>query len=242
MSKIKKEGLTDAAAMPSDKNTNYNNNNTNIKKQSTKGRGRHRNFATVIYPESAPDGWLQMLEDSHIAALLSPLHDQDMNPTGEPKKPHWHLLLMYDGVKTDEQAQVFIQSLGGVGCEVVQNIRGYARYLIHADNPEKAQYSSSSVRAFAGADFDGITHLPTDDVKTIKEMCAYIRKNQVRSFAQFADICAESYDDWYRALVMKCSYFIKEYIKSLTWEECGGGAAICNGEVNDEDEENRSDS
>ena len=64
----------------------------------------------------------------------------------------------------------------------------------------------------------------------------------MRSFAQFADICAENYDDWYRALVMKCSYFIKEYIKSLTWEECGGGAAICSEVDNESETEERSDS
>ena len=27
----------------------------------TKGSGRTRNYATVVYPESAPDGWLDLL-------------------------------------------------------------------------------------------------------------------------------------------------------------------------------------
>lgn len=80
------------------------------------------------------------------------------------------MLIMFAGVKTQEQAQAVISAIGGVGCESVSTVRGYARYLVHADNPEKAQYSKSDVRAFSGADYDAITHLPTDDVKMIREM------------------------------------------------------------------------
>lgn len=222
--------------------SSQNDNSTKKKTASTAGRGRCRNFATVLYPESAIENWMQILDDMHVAAFVSPLHDKDINPGGEPKKAHWHILFMFDSVKTRTQAEEIVKKLGGVGCENVVNIRGYARYLCHMDNPEKAQYSVTAVRSFAGADFDSVTHLPTDDIQTIKEMCQFIRKNQIRGFAQFADICADKYDDWYRSLVTRSSYFIKEYIKSMTWEECGGGAAICSGEVNDEEECERSDS
>lgn len=197
-----------------------NNSNTKTTKSSTttKGRGRVRNFATVVYPESAPENWLEVLDGLHVPAFVSPLHDKDVNPNGSPKKAHWHVLIMFAGVKTQEQAQAVISAIGGVGCESVSTVRGYARYLVHADNPEKAQYSKSDVRAFSGADYDAITHLPTDDVKMIREMMEYIRVNQVTGFAMFADICARDHEDWFRALVTKSAYFIKEYIKSLTWE------------------------
>lgn len=33
-----------------------------------------------------------------------------------------------------------------------------------------------------------------------------------------AVICANGHEDWFRALVTRSAYFIKEYIKSLTWE------------------------
>ena len=197
-----------------------NNSNTKTTKSSTttKGRGRVRNFATVVYPESAPENWLETLDGLHVPAFVSPLHDKDVNPNGSPKKAHWHVLIMFAGVKTQEQAQAVISAIGGVGCESVSTVRGYARYLVHADNPEKAQYSKSDVKAFSGADYDAITHLPTDDVKMIREMMEYIRVNQVTGFAMFADICARDHEDWFRALVTKSAYFIKEYIKSLTWE------------------------
>lgn len=219
MSEKRQEEKVSAKTSPSSINEVYNNNNTKTAKPSTaKGRGRTRNFATVVYPESAPENWLEVLDGLHVPAFVSPLHDKDINPDGSPKKPHWHVLIMFASVKTREQAQAVIDAIGGVGCESVSTVRGYARYLVHADNPEKAQYSKSDVRAFSGADYDAITHLPTDDVKMIREMMEFIRANQIASFALFADICANGHEDWFRALVTKSAYFIKEYIKSLTWE------------------------
>ena len=219
MNEKRKEENASAKASPSSISEVYNNNNTKPTKPSTtKGRGRTRNFATVVYPESAPESWLETLDGLHVPAFVSPLHDKDVNPDGSPKKPHWHVLIMFASVKTREQAQTVIDAIGGVGCESVSTVRGYARYLVHADNPEKAQYSKSDVRAFSGADYDAITHLPTDDVKMVREMMEYIRVNHITSFAQFADVCAVEHEEWFRALVTKSTYFIKEYIKSLTWE------------------------
>ena len=38
------------------------------------GRGRTRNFATVIYPESAPENWQDILVEQFVPAFISPLH------------------------------------------------------------------------------------------------------------------------------------------------------------------------
>ena len=58
---------------------------------SNNGTGRTRSYATVVYPESAPD-FLERLNDLKVPCFVSPLHDKDFNPTGEPKKPHYHVL------------------------------------------------------------------------------------------------------------------------------------------------------
>ena len=96
---------------------------------------RFRNFATIVYPESAPADWQNILADLKIPCLISPLHDRDFNPTGEPKKPHFHVLLTFEGKKSVEQIKELIRPFCGVGVEVVQSIRGYTRYLCHLDNP-----------------------------------------------------------------------------------------------------------
>lgn len=179
---------------------------------------RTRNYACVVYPESAPDDWLERLSDLHICALVSPLHDKDVNPDGEPKKAHYHVLLMFESVKTQAQADEVIKKIGGVGHENVGSSRGYARYLIHMDNPEKYQYPACDVRAFGGADFDAIIHLPTDDTRMIKDIIVFIRNNHIHSFARLVDVCMDNNEDWF-VLLTRNSYFIKEYIKTLAWEE-----------------------
>ena len=103
---------------------------------------RARNYACVVYPDSAPTNWQDILSGHCVPAFISPLHDKDFNVTGEPKKPHYHVVLMFDGKKSVNQVTEIFQSFGGVGCEVVKSIRGYSRYLCHLDNPEKAQYNT----------------------------------------------------------------------------------------------------
>ena len=52
-----------------------------------------------------------------VQAFVSPLHDSDKKDDGSLKKSHFHVLMMYDGVKTPEQAREIFESFGGVGCE-----------------------------------------------------------------------------------------------------------------------------
>ena len=63
---------------------------------------RIRNWATIVYPESAPDNWQEILKGQLVPAFISPLHDLDYDENGELKKEHYHILLLFGGVKTYE--------------------------------------------------------------------------------------------------------------------------------------------
>ena len=151
--------------------------------KNSSGKGRTRNYASVVYPESAPDNWQDILSEQFVPAFISPLHDNDFNPTGEVKKPHYHVVIMFDSVKTKDQAIEVFSKIGGVGCEVIQSIRGYARYLCHLDNPEKAQYSQELVRSLCGADYSSVIGLVTDKYKAIGEMIDFCREKNVYSYS-----------------------------------------------------------
>lgn len=168
----------------------------------TRGAGRSRTWAALVYPESAAEGWRETLEELHITGFISPLHDKDVNPDGTPKKAHYHVLLMWEGVKSAEQAKEVWDAIKAVPePRPVNSARGYARYLCHLDNPEKHQYSPADVVALGGADWEAVTHLPTDDYAAVKEMCQFIRKNKIYSFAAFFDLCMETYDEWANTLI-----------------------------------------
>ena len=183
---------------------------------------RVRNFATVVYPESAPENWQDILAEHCIPCFISPLHDKDLNPTGESKKPHYHVVLMFEGKKSISQVTEIFDSINGVGCEVVKSLRGYARYLCHLDNPEKAQYEPSDVRCIA-SDYIGTIGLAIDKYVAIGEMQDFCEQYDIVSFYALAKYARAHRQDWHRILCDCGSVFMREYLKSRKWsreEQC----------------------
>lgn len=177
---------------------------------------------TIVYPDSAPEDWFSILSGLKVDAFVSPLHDRDINPGGEPKKPHWHVLVMFDSVKTFEQAQELFSKINGVGCEKVNSVRGSARYLCHLDNPEKAQYSTKDVRPFGGADYHDICSLSSDRYAAISEMLEFCEDNDMVSFADLLLYCSRNRYDWFRVLCDGGGILVKEFLKSKVWARTNG--------------------
>lgn len=175
--------------------------------------GRTRIYATIVYPESAPEDWLDKLKSECVPAFVSPLHDQDINPDGEIKKPHYHVMVMFDGVKTIQQWDDFKSLFGGVGNEIVQSKRGYARYLCHLDNPEKYRYNVDDVICIAGADYPDVISRDSDKYATIRQMINFVRNNHITSYTDLMDHAMEFEPDWYRALCDNSSFVINTYIQ-----------------------------
>jgi hypothetical protein len=186
----------------------------------SRGAGRTRNFATVVYPESALENWVEILREQHIPAFISPLHE-DKNPDGTEKKPHYHVMIMFEGVKTDEQAKAVFSAINGVGLERINTLRGYARYLCHLDDPDtnKQRYNPEDVQCLCGADYFTTIGLPTDKFKAIREMRDFCRDNGVVSYMELFDYACDERQDWYRVLCENGTYVIKEYLKSKYWTE-----------------------
>lgn len=182
------------------------------------GKGRTRNYATMVYPESAPENWQTVIAESKIPVFISPLHDKDINPDGTPKKPHYHVLTSFDSVKTVDQAKEFFATFGGVGCEVVLSHRAYARYLCHLDNPEKARYDINDVVSYGGADYIATIGTAADKAAAIRDMLQFIEENDITCFADLCMYSSINRSDWFDCLINSGAYFIKEYIKSRTWK------------------------
>lgn len=179
---------------------------------------RTRNYVSIGYPESLKDGWRTILSEACVPCIVSPLHDKDINPDGEPKKAHYHIMVMYDQPKTPEQAQEFFDSIGAVKCQMVKNTRSQARYFCHLDNPEKHQYKILDVTQYAGADYQTIIDLPSDKFAVIAEMMDFCDSYDIHSFAELARYSRDNQEQWFRCLCSNGAMFMKEYLKSLTWE------------------------
>lgn len=186
---------------------------------------RGRNFATMVYPESAPENWREILAGYFIPAFISPLHDKDKNPTGEPKKPHHHVMLMFEGKKSDEQVREIFKTIGGVGLEKVDSMRGMARYFCHLDNPEKAQYSPSDVVSMNGCDYSYTIGIVADRYKAVREMIAFCKANQIVSYSELLEYASVEQDTWFRVLCDSGTIVMKEYLKSVSWGHRTGSTA-----------------
>jgi hypothetical protein len=184
-------------------------------KSSKKRETRYRNWWFVLYPESAPEDWKQRIDDLHIQYAISPLHDKDRNPDGELKKPHWHVILCYENVKTYEQIKEFTDSLNAPIPQAVNGLVGTVRYLIHKDNPDKYQYNKAEIIAGGGFDVaELLDRSPSDKRAIVKEIYEFIKTQDITEFYELTDYAFENNADWFEILMDGHTMVFDAVIKS----------------------------
>lgn len=179
---------------------------------------RTRNWISILYPESAVENWQDILSQSCVPSIVSPLHDKDINPDGEPKKPHYHVMLLFSGPKNLEQAQQVFDSIGAINCQPCTDTKAQARYFIHKDNPEKYQYNANDIQNFGGADWSELVATSADMFANIAEIEQYIRDSHILSYADLCDTLRTDYFELYKVAVTHTIH-IKAYLQSITWSE-----------------------
>lgn len=178
-----------------------------------------RNWAFVMYPDSAPENWRDVLDDFHTDMLVSPLHDSDVNPDGEAKKPHWHVIVNFSGGSVRQtQVQTIADAVNATNVQPITSLRAYARYLCHLDNPEKAQYEISGVMAFGGIDYRDLVASAADVDSVVTEMEEWIDATGNYSYAALCRYARNNRPDWTRVLRTRCTVHIKAYVQSCQWE------------------------
>ncbi len=177
---------------------------------------RTRNWTIVIYPDSAPSTWRDILDEMHIEWIESPLHDSDINANGEKKKAHWHILLMFGGVKSYEQVMELCQDLNCPRPERCHNAKAMVRYMAHLDNPDKAQYNISDIIPHGGVDIaEMLRPNASERYSLIREMISFIRDNEIIEFQDVMDYAAEFRpDDWFPLLCDNSTFVVNQYVTS----------------------------
>lgn len=156
---------------------------------STKKSTKKRNWSFVLYPESAPADWLERLKLSGLMGAVSPLHDKDINADGEPKKAHYHIILVYAGPTSFNVVNALCESLNQPIPQPLESVRGYYRYLTHKDNPEKYQYSDTDIVTFGGFDYRDYVEMTKSEVlKCIRSVQALIRDNDISEYSDLLDL------------------------------------------------------
>lgn len=154
---------------------------------------KKRNWTFVLYPESAPKDWREQLQKSGIMAAVSPLHDRDLNPTGEAKKAHHHVVLVYPGPTTYNAVEKFTKSLNATIPQVLEAVKGMWRYFTHKDNPEKAQYDEADIFTVNGFNITDLCELTRSELNELKlQICRLIRQVDLIEYSDLVDFLIDN--------------------------------------------------
>lgn len=176
---------------------------------------RSNKWAFLFYRESAPENYLEILEEIHVPFVLSPWHDKDVNKkTGEFKKAHKHGAFYFDSLKSYSQVSELIKDKlnGPAHVEPVISPKGMYDYFVHAENPDKSPYDIKDIEIGCGFELDKflINSNNDDFLSTIIDV---IEKKNFTEFNHLVRYAREENPTLLRLIVDK-TYFFAKYLDS----------------------------
>lgn len=176
---------------------------------------RSNKWAFLLYKESAPENYLDILEEMQVPYILSPWHDKDVDKkTGELLKAHKHGALFFDSLKSYTQvSELLTENLNTPKrVQIVLSPKGMLDYFTHAQNPDKTPYNAEDIESGAGFDLDQFL-VEQQSGRFINEVIDLINDY---NFTEFQDlvIYARHNDPRLLTLIMNRTYFFTKFIES----------------------------
>ncbi|MBM7643730.1 replication protein [Streptococcus loxodontisalivarius] len=176
---------------------------------------RSNKWAFLIYKDSAPENYLEVLESLQVPFILSPWHDKDINfKTGELKKPHKHGALFFDSLKSYKQVSELVNEKlnSPKHIEPVMSPTGMYHYFTHQENKEKASYDPRDIESGAGFDLDSFLYTQNAN-NYLTEMIDTIEKENIQEFGDLI-LYARANNQAFLELITDKAYFFSRYMDS----------------------------
>lgn len=170
-----------------------------------------RHWWFILYPESAPTDWLDLLLERMLPFAVSPLHDRDTDKDGNLKKPHYHIMFNFDGNKTYNKILEITRSLNQPIPTMYDSPVSAFEYLYHGNNPEKAQYNKDDVCLYNGFK---VPVFRKEKVAVRQDIIIAIRDNNIVEYCQLVDFAIALGDDDFIQSVFRDSYALNTYLMS----------------------------
>lgn len=187
------------------------NNNMDLQKKQDSGasdkqdalKGRH--FAYVVYPESAPADWVEQLQQTGLSFVVSPLHDKDIDPTGQIKKAHYHVIVSWGNTTTYRAARGLCDRLKCPRPQMLKSPNAMYRYMQHLDNPDKYQYTDIPTT------YNGwVRPLNAADVVQLKrEIWGMVYTQDCQEYGELLMVCAEHGSEYFDVASSHTIFFSK---------------------------------
>lgn len=176
---------------------------------------RSNKWTFLIYEESAPENYLDVLEDIHVPFVLSPWHNKDVNKeTGEVKKSHKHGAFYFSSLKSYSQVSELIKDKlnGPAHVEPVMSPKGMYDYFVHADNPDKTPYDINDIESGCGFELDKFLVQQNSDDFTNKVIDT-IEENDITEFGELVWYARDN-NSALLGLIIERTYFFARYLDS----------------------------
>ena len=176
---------------------------------------RSNKWAFLIYEESSPSNYRDILEQMHIPYILSPWHNQDIDQsTGLIKKSHKHGALFFDSLKSYSQVSELLQQHLNTPrhIEIIMSPKGMFDYLIHASNSDKTLYDINDIESGCGFDLNQFL-LDQGQSEVFNNIIDMIENH---NFIEFQDLVmyARQHHPSYLNLIIQRTYFFAKYLDS----------------------------
>lgn len=176
---------------------------------------KKRNWAFIVWPDSAPENWRDLLQESGLLFAISPYHDKDINPDGTIKKPHYHVIMCFDGPTTFNNALSVAKRVGANTVQPLEQIRGYYRYFTHYDNPEKYQYDSNEISTLNGFNINNYVELTYTELSNlILQIQQIIIDKHILEYSDLMDYLKDNDCNELWSVAWNHTQFIDRYISS----------------------------
>lgn len=176
---------------------------------------RSNKWAFLIYQESAPKNYIEVLEDLHIPFVLSPWHDKDVNKqTGEFKKLHKHGALFFDSLKSYAQVSELLTGKlnSPAHVEIVMSPKGMYDYFTHAENPDKTLYDVNEIESGCGFELEKFLVEQAADT-FLNEVIDLIEENEIIEFEELVRFARKN-NYLLLSLVIDKTFFFSKFLDS----------------------------
>lgn len=195
-------------------------------------------WSAIVYPDSAPAGWIDSLRAQGFRIAISPLHDMDVwlhdSPAkvdpetgdkiekgalykmGDKKKAHWHVLIVVDKRTGYIEMNNIMRNL--THCPYIQKCRSLRNsydYFLHINAPEKYQgYKKEDIQTFNNFHVE-----PTKYEMNLISM-EIIRLIQEHNLLEWASVVEFFQNDPELSLILSTrTAFFSSYVKARYYRE-----------------------
>lgn len=158
-----------------------------------------RHWTLLVYPDSCPKNWKEILQQTGCEIAISPLHDKDINDemSDTLKKPHYHVIISYPNTTTYNNVKQLTKELNTTIPKDLKSVKGMYRYFTHMDNPDKYQYDSKEIQLINGFDDNCVTELTYAQKKEIqRQIIKYIQEKNIKYYLDLINQLAEDNLEW----------------------------------------------